>query len=60
MAIVMCECKGKNHGNWYIGRDCKDCKAQIRAYRYYNGEYTVLPLRGCRKCGERYPFGKCY
>ena len=56
----MCECKGKNHGNWYIGRDCKDCKAQIRAYRYYNGEYTVLPLRGCRKCGERYPFGKRY
>jgi hypothetical protein len=60
MARVMCKCPDKGHGNWYIGRKCLDCKTEIRAYRYSNGEYRMLPLRGCRKCGERYPFGKRY
>ena len=70
MAAVMCKCPDKGYGNWYIGRDCPDCKSQIRAYRVsrkrdesgnvISSKYHLLPLRGCRKCGERYPFGKRY
>jgi hypothetical protein len=70
MAQVKCKCPDKGYGNWYIGRDCPDCKTQIRAFRVYRKtdkagnlkgyEEHLLPLRGCRKCGERYPFGKRY
>ena len=61
MAMVKCKCPDKGYGNWYIGRKCPDCKKEVRAYRRdFEGNLYKLPLRGCRKCGERYPFGKCY
>jgi len=61
MAMVKCKCPHKGYGNWYIGRKCQDCKEEVRAYRRdTKGNLYVLPKRGCRKCGERYPFGKAY
>ena len=52
MAYVKCKCPNKRFANWYIGRDCKDCGTEVRAYNKYDGIEIMLERRKCCDCGR--------